>query len=80
MGLIFALLIGAVAGWLAGRIVSGYGFGLLGNMVVGVAGAILAYYLLPRIGANMGFLVGGILRATIGAVVLLLLLKLVRRA
>ena len=80
MGLIFALLIGAVAGWLAGRIVSGYGFGLIGNMVVGVAGAILAYYLLPRIGANMGLVVGGILRATIGAVVLLLLLKLVRKA
>ena len=79
MGLIFSLLVGALAGWLAGRIVAGYGFGLLGNMAVGVAGAILAYYLLPRVGANMGLLAGSVIRATLGAVVLLLLLKLIRR-
>ena len=79
MGLIFSLLVGALAGWLAGRIVTGYGFGLIGNMAVGIAGAILAYYLLPRVGANMGLLVGSVLRATLGAVVLLLLLRLIRR-
>lgn len=79
MGLIFSLLVGALAGWLAGRIVAGYGFGLLGNMAVGVAGAVLAYYLLPRVGANMGLLAGSVIRATLGAVVLLLLLKLIRR-
>jgi len=79
LGIIFNLIIGALAGWLAGRIVTGYGFGLLGNILVGIAGAFLAYYLLPRIGMNMGLLVGGVLRATLGAVVLLLLIRLVRR-
>jgi len=80
MGLLFALIVGALAGWLAGRIVTGYGFGLLGNILVGIAGAIIAYYLLPRIGMNMGLFVGSVLRATIGAVVLLLLIRLVKRA
>lgn len=79
MGLILSLVVGALAGWLAGRIVSGYGFGLIGNVVVGVAGAILAYYLLPRLGANMGLFFGSLIRATLGAVVLLLLIRLVKR-
>ena len=80
MGLILSLVVGAVAGWLAGRIVSGYGFGLVGNIAVGVAGAVIAHYLLPRIGANLGLLVGSTLRATLGAVVLLLALRLLKRA
>ncbi len=79
MGLLLNLLIGAVAGWLAGRIVSGYGYGVIGNIAVGIAGAFLAYYLLPRFGANSGLLLGGIIRATIGAVVLLLALRLLKR-
>lgn len=78
--LLIFLVIGAVAGWLAGQIVSGYGFGLVGNIIVGIIGAFLAGLILPRI----GFMVGGgvlaaIIHATIGAVVLLLLLRLIRR-
>lgn len=79
--LVIALLIGAVAGWLAGQIVSGFGYGLLGNIVVGVAGAFVAAAILPRVGFGIG---GGILAAivhsTIGAVILLFVIKLVKRA
>lgn len=75
-----ALVIGALAGWLAGRIVEGYGLGLVGNIVVGILGAFLAGLVLPAIGLTLG---GGTLarlvHATIGAVILLVLLRLVRR-
>ncbi len=73
--LIIWLIIGAVAGWLAGLIVKGYGLGLVGNIVVGIIGAIIAGWLLPMIGF---VLVGGILaeivNAVIGAVILLIII------
>lgn len=79
--LLIFLLIGAVAGWLAGQIISGYGFGLLGNIIIGIIGAFIAGALFPRIGFVLG---GGILasivHATLGAVILLFLIKLVKRA
>lgn len=75
------LIIGAVAGWLAGQIVSGYGFGLIGNIVVGIVGAFLASLILPRIGLAMGGgILAAIIHATIGAVILLALLRVIRRA
>jgi uncharacterized membrane protein YeaQ/YmgE (transglycosylase-associated protein family) len=79
--LIIILIIGAVAGWLAGLIVKGYGFGLLGNIVIGIVGAVIGGYLLPRAGLSMGGgLPGAIISATIGAVILLFLIRLVKRA
>jgi uncharacterized membrane protein YeaQ/YmgE (transglycosylase-associated protein family) len=81
--LLIWLVVGIVAGFLAGVVVKGYGFGLLGNLVVGVIGAFLAGYLLPAAGVSFSVvnpLVTSILYATIGAVVLLLLIGLVRRA
>ncbi|MDA8048480.1 MAG: GlsB/YeaQ/YmgE family stress response membrane protein [Rhodospirillales bacterium] len=79
--LIGILIIGALAGWLAGLIVRGHGFGILGNIVVGIIGAIVGSFLL---GVLHVFLVGGFLAklvgATLGAVVLLILIGLVRRA
>jgi uncharacterized membrane protein YeaQ/YmgE (transglycosylase-associated protein family) len=81
--LLILLLVGAVVGWLAGVIVRGYGFGLIGNIVVGIIGAFLAGWLLPRIGVSFSLgnaLVTTIVYDTIGAVVLLLLIGLVRRA
>ncbi len=48
--LLVFLIVGAIAGWLAGLIVKGYGFGLIGNIVVGIIGAFIAGWLLPRIG------------------------------
>ena len=81
--LIILLLIGAIAGWLAGLIVRGFGFGLIGNIVVGIVGALLAGWLLPRLG--IGFSVGNpfitsVLYALIGAIVLLVIAGLFRRA
>ena len=75
------LLIGAVAGFLAGVIVKGYGFGVLGNIVVGIVGAVIAGALLPRLGFFPGGdIIGQIISATIGAVGLLVLIGVVRRA
>ncbi|HTO32788.1 MAG TPA: GlsB/YeaQ/YmgE family stress response membrane protein [Pararhizobium sp.] len=75
------ILIGAIAGWLAGVIVSGFGFGLLGNIVIGIIGAFIAGALFPRLGFGVG---GGILwaiiHATLGAVILLVLIRIVKRA
>ena len=79
--IIILIVIGAIAGWLAGQIVSGYGFGLIGNIAVGIVGAFIAGLILPRIGLTLG---GGwlaaIIHATIGAVILLALLRVVKRA
>ena len=78
--LLIWLLIGAVAGFLAGVVVKGYGFGVLGNIVVGIVGAVLAGALLPRLGLYPGTdLIGQIVSATLGAVGLLVLISLVRR-
>jgi uncharacterized membrane protein YeaQ/YmgE (transglycosylase-associated protein family) len=75
------LLVGAVAGLLAGVIVKGGGFGLVGDIVIGIIGAFVGGWLLPRLGIHLGVgLVSTIASATIGAVVLLLILRLVRRA
>lgn len=79
--LIILLVVGAIAGWLAGIIVKGYGFGLIGNIVVGIIGAVVAGWLLPRIGISIG---GGyiawIINAVIGAVILLVIIGLIRRS
>lgn len=78
--LLIWLFIGAVAGWLAGVIVKGFGFGLVGNIVVGILGAFIGGWLFGvlGIGATYG-IVGAILGATVGAVVLLFVIKLLRR-
>ena len=54
MGIIAALIIGGIAGWLAGLIVRGAGFGLIGNIVIGIIGALLASWLLPQLGVHLG--------------------------
>ncbi len=81
MGIIAALVIGAIAGWLAGKIVRGAGFGLIGNIVVGIVGALVAGWVLPQLGVHLAVgWVGSILDATIGAVIVLVILSLIRRA
>jgi uncharacterized membrane protein YeaQ/YmgE (transglycosylase-associated protein family) len=81
LSIIIVLIIGAVAGWLAGQIVSGYGFGLGGNIVVGIVGAIIAGMLFPYIGLGFGgSVIGMIIRATLGAVILLYLIRVIKRA
>ena len=79
--ILIILLIGAIAGWLAGLIVRGMGFGLIGNIVVGIVGAFIAAWLLPQLGIALGTgYVRDIVHATIGAVILLVILGLIRRA
>jgi len=74
------LVIGGVAGWLAGLIVKGYGLGLIGNIAVGIAGAIIAGWLLPHIGfVLLGGILAKILNAVIGAVSLLLAIRVFNR-
>jgi uncharacterized membrane protein YeaQ/YmgE (transglycosylase-associated protein family) len=74
------LFIGGIAGWLAGLIVKGYGFGLLGNIVVGIIGALVGTWLMANLGISLsGGIVGAIINAMIGAIVILVLIGLVRR-
>jgi uncharacterized membrane protein YeaQ/YmgE (transglycosylase-associated protein family) len=77
------IIVGIVAGWLAGVVVRGYGLGLVGNLVVGVIGAIIAGWLLPQLGVAfvvVNPLITAIVYATIGAIILLLVIGLFRRA
>jgi uncharacterized membrane protein YeaQ/YmgE (transglycosylase-associated protein family) len=81
INIIIWLVIGGVAGWLAGLLVQGYGFGLVGNIIVGIVGAILAGWLLPLAGfVLIGGIVAEIINAVIGAVILLLIIGLFKRA
>src|SRR5262245_36398583 len=77
--LIWMLLIGLVAGWIAGQLTKGRGFGLVGNLVVGVVGSLLGGLLFSVIGLAAYGLIAQILMAVIGALVLLFLLSLIRR-
>jgi uncharacterized membrane protein YeaQ/YmgE (transglycosylase-associated protein family) len=77
--LLVILFVGLVAGWLAGQIVQGTGFGLIGDLIIGVLGAFFGSWLLPQLGIHLGTgLIGAIVNATIGAVLLLLIVRLVR--
>ena len=77
--LIAFLLIGLVAGWLAGLIMKGGGFGLIGNLIVGVIGAFIGGFVFSLLGVSAGGLLGAIVTATVGAAVLLFVAGLVKR-
>ena len=73
------LLVGVVAGWLAGKVVRGTGFGLIGDLVVGIAGAFVAAWLFPRFGVQLGSgILSEILFSALGAIILLLIVRLIR--
>ena len=78
--LLIILLIGAIAGWLAGQIVQGTGFGLVADIALGIVGAFIGTWLLPQLGIRVGTgIVAAIIAATVGAVLLLVVLGLVGR-
>jgi len=78
--LLVILLVGIVAGWLAGKIVRGSGFGLLGDLVIGVVGAFIASLLFPRLGIQLGTgIISEIVFSALGAIILLLIVGLFRR-
>src|ERR1041384_5624919 len=73
------LVVGIAAGWLAGQIVQGTGFGLVGDLVIGIVGAFIASWAFPQLGIHLGSgIVSAIIAAAIGAVLLLLIIRLVR--
>ena len=77
--LVVVLLVGVIAGWLAGQFVKGSGFGLVGDLIVGIFGAFIGSWILPQVGIHLGAgVIGAIVNATVGAVILLFLLRLVR--
>ena len=81
MSFIWFLIVGLIAGWLAGVVVKGGGFGLIGDLVIGVIGAFLGGFLFSLVGISAtGGMIGSIIVATIGAVVLLVLIRIVKKA
>ena len=78
MGLLWFVLIGAVAGWLAGQFMRGHGFGLIGDIIVGVIGAFIGRYISQAAGLGLGHgLVGSLIVAFIGAIILLFIVRLI---
>jgi uncharacterized membrane protein YeaQ/YmgE (transglycosylase-associated protein family) len=81
MTFIWFILIGLVAGWLAGQLMKGGGFGIVGDIIVGIIGALIGGSLFSALGVSMGGgLLGSIIVATIGAVILIFVLRLIKRA
>lgn len=78
--IIIFLIIGGIAGWLAGLVVRGRGLGIVGNIVVGIVGAFIAGWLLPGLNLGLTGIVGSIIYAAIGAIILLVVIMLIRRA
>jgi uncharacterized membrane protein YeaQ/YmgE (transglycosylase-associated protein family) len=77
--ILIILAVGLISGWLAGQIAQGTGFGIVGDIVIGIAGAFIGSWLLPQLGIHLGVgLVAAIVNATIGALILLLIIRLVR--
>ncbi len=77
-GLLMFIFIGLVSGWLAGVLVKGGGFGILGDIVVGILGAVIGGYFFNALGISAGGMLGAILVATVGAVILIFVLRVIR--
>lgn len=77
--IIMVLVIGALAGWLAGKIMKGEGFGVAVNIVVGIIGAVIGGFLFSLLGVTAGGFIGSLITATVGAVTLLFLIGLVNK-
>ena len=76
MDILWACVCGAVAGWLAGKLLKGSGFGLVGNLFVGLLGGVVGGIVFPAVGLSAGGTIGTIIQATVGALVLFFLLGL----
>src|ERR1700732_1942139 len=77
--LLIIWVVGLIAGWLAGQIVQGTGFGIVGDLLIGIAGAFIGSWLLPQLGLHLGSgIISAFINATIGAMLLLLVIRLVR--
>ncbi|MCU4674521.1 GlsB/YeaQ/YmgE family stress response membrane protein [Catenovulum sp. 2E275] len=79
MSLITFLIIGALAGWLAGQLTKGQGFGILGNIVIGIVGSIIGGFTFGLLGFSSNNLIGSIIMATVGAIILLYIVRLAKK-
>ena len=79
MNILLFLLIGILAGYVAGKIMKGKGFGLLGNLIVGVIGALLGGFLFSLFGLTSQGILGSLIMAVVGAVALLYLIRLIKK-
>lgn len=77
--ILIILIIGALAGWLAGKLFKGRGFGIVGNIVVGIIGAVIGSFLFGMLGVTAGSFIGSLVTATIGALVLLFMVNLIKK-
>ncbi len=78
--LLITLVIGAIAGWLAGTLMKGSGFGLIANIVIGIVGAFVGGYVLGMLGVSLGGgMIAAIINATIGAIILLFIIGVVKK-
>lgn len=78
--LIIFLIVGLIAGWLASLVMKGKGFGLIGDMILGIVGAFVGSYLFGLLGISAGGLIGAIIVAFVGAVVVLFIVRLIKKA
>ena len=78
MDFLWFIIIGIVAGWLAGKIMKGGGFGLVGDLVVGVIGALIGGFLLSLLQISAGGLIGRLVIATVGAIVLIAIIRKIK--
>ena len=80
MDILWFILIGIAAGWLAGQIMKGSGFGLVGDLVIGVIGALLGGFLFKLLGLSADTLIGSLITATVGAILLIVILRYFKRS
>jgi uncharacterized membrane protein YeaQ/YmgE (transglycosylase-associated protein family) len=80
MNLLTYLIIGLIAGWLAAQLVKGHGFGLVGDIVVGIIGALIGGYLFDLMGVTTYGFIGSVITSVVGAVILLAIIKMFRTA
>jgi len=81
MNFVWFIIVGLIAGWLAGVIMKGGGYGVVGDIVVGIVGALIGGWLFSTMGVSAGGgLIGAIIVALVGAIVLIFLLRLIKRA
>lgn len=81
MEILYFLLIGGIAGWLAALLIKGHGLGLIGNIIVGIIGAVLGGWLFRQLGIKIeGGLISSLVTATLGAIICLFLISFIKRA
>lgn len=80
MGWLWWIIIGAVAGWLAGKLMRGGGFGFIVNLLVGIAGAVIGGWVFGLLGISAGGVIGSLVTALVGAILLLWIISLFKRA